>query len=89
METGLGISIVTDICLEDADKLAKIPVKEYFPVRSYGVVIRRGKFIPAQAKRFIEMLAPDYFHRAGSNAELSSRSVNETLGVDGVDAVLD
>ena len=63
VEMGLGISIVTDICLDDSDRLAKIPVKEYFPTRSYGIVIRRGKFIPAQAKRFIEMLAPDYFHR--------------------------
>ncbi|MEM7193990.1 MAG: LysR family transcriptional regulator [Pseudomonadota bacterium] len=63
VEMGLGISIVTDICLDDNDALAKIPVKEYFPTRSYGIVIRRGKFIPAQAKRFIEMLAPDYFHR--------------------------
>jgi len=65
VETGLGISIVTDICLEEGDKLATTPVKEYFPSRSYGIVIRRGKFIPAQAKRFIEMLAPDFFHRPG------------------------
>ncbi len=63
VETGLGISIVTDICLEKTDQLAAIPVKDYFPIRSYGIVMRRGKFIPVQAKRFIEMLAPDYFHR--------------------------
>ena len=63
VEMGLGISIVTDICLEEGDRLARIPVSEHFPSRSYGIVIRRGKFIPAQAKRFIEMLAPDFFHR--------------------------
>lgn len=63
VEMGLGISIVTDICLEEDDKIATIPVHEYFPSRSYGIVIRRGKFIPAQAKRFIEMLAPEFFHR--------------------------
>ncbi len=63
VEMGLGISIVTNICLEEGDKLATIPVHQYFPARSYGIVIRRGKFIPAQSKRFIEMLAPDFFHR--------------------------
>ncbi len=65
VEMGLGISIVTDICLEENDRIATIPVKEYFPTRSYGIVLRRGKFIPAQAKRFIELLAPNFFHRPG------------------------
>ncbi len=69
VEMGLGISIVTDICLEENDRLATIPVKEYFPTRSYGIVLRRGKFIPAQAKRFIEILAPDFFHRPGAFKE--------------------
>jgi len=69
VEMGLGISIVTDICLEEGDQLATIPVNEFFPARSYGIVIRRGKFIPAQAKRFIEMLAPDFFN----DADLPSR----------------
>ena len=69
VEKGLGISIVTDICLEEADNLAKVPVKEYFPVRSYGIVIRQGKFIPAQAKRFIEMMAPDYFSKQPKSAK--------------------
>jgi DNA-binding transcriptional LysR family regulator len=69
VEMGLGISIVTDICLEENDKLATIPVKDYFPTRSYGIVLRRGKFIPAQAKRFIELLAPDFFHKPGAYQE--------------------
>lgn len=69
VEYGLGISIVTDICLEENDQLATIPVKEYFPTRSYGIVLRRGKFIPAQAKRLIELLAPDFFHRPGAFQE--------------------
>ena len=65
VEMGLGISIVTDICLEDSDRLGTTPVKDYFPTRSYGIVMRRGKFIPAQAKRFIELMAPEFFHRSG------------------------
>ena len=75
VEMGLGISIVTDICLEDSDNLAKIPVSEFFPTRSYGIVIRRGKFIPAQAKRFIELLAPDYFHHTGTFAQTDTMKV--------------
>ena len=67
VEMGLGISIVTDICLEPGDDIVTIPVKQYFQTLSYGIVMRRGKFIPAQAKRFIEMLAPDFFHRPGAS----------------------
>lgn len=75
VEMGLGISIVTDICLEENDQIATIPVKEYFPTRSYGIVLRRGKFIPAQAKRFIELLAPDFFHRPGASEHTESLKV--------------
>ncbi len=74
VEVGLGISIVTDICLQDNDNLAAIAVKQYFPSRSYGIVIRRGKFIPVQAKQFIEMLAPDFFHRSGPGGEAAAQS---------------
>ena len=56
---GLGISIVTSICLTGAEKLATFPVGEYFPQRTYGVVMRRGKFLSPQAKRFIALMDPD------------------------------
>ncbi len=79
VEQGLGISIVTSICLEDGDRLGTIPVREHFPSRSYGIVIRRGKFIPAQAKRFIEMLAPDLFHKPGISADELDEDLMESL----------
>ena len=43
---GMGISIVTAICLNDADRerLAARSLAAYFPSRSYGVVVRRGRF---------------------------------------------
>ena len=82
VEMGLGISIVTDICLEEDDKLATIPVHEYFPSRSYGIVIRRGKFIPAQAKRFIELLAPDFFHRPGLSPDELGESLLSSVPAD-------
>lgn len=79
VEMGIGISIVTDICLEEDDRIATIPVREYFPSRSYGIVIRRGKFIPAQAKRFIEMLAPEFFHRPSASTQTLNNNQTEPL----------
>ncbi len=79
VEAGLGISIVTDICLQDSDNLVVISVKKYFPCRSYGIVTRRGKFIPVQAKQFIEMLAPEFFHRAATDE--SAEKIDEKTTV--------
>ena len=56
---GLGISIVTSICLTGSDKLVRVPLREYFPERSYGLILRRGKFISPAARKFIELMAPD------------------------------
>ncbi len=61
VELGLGISIVTDICLTGAEGLARIPLDRYFPKRSYGLVLRRGKFLSPQAKRFIDLMDPRFF----------------------------
>ena len=49
---GLGISIVTDVCLTGEEPLARRPLEAYFPTRSYGLVLRRGKFMSATSKRF-------------------------------------
>jgi DNA-binding transcriptional LysR family regulator len=62
VELGLGISIVTEVCLGENDRVAKIPLGHYFPTRSYGVVMRKGKFLSPQAKRFIEMMDPGFFN---------------------------
>jgi len=56
VELGMGISIVTDVCLTGDDNLACIPLDRYFPKRSYGVVLRRGKFLSPQAKRFLSVV---------------------------------
>lgn len=62
VELGLGVSIVTDVCLTRSDKVARIPLGNYFPKRSYGIVIRKGKFLSPQAKRFIEIIDPEFFN---------------------------
>ena len=62
---GLGISIVTGICLNDADrdKLEIRNLRDYFPPRSYGVVVRKGKFLSAQARAFSDLVKPGAFER--------------------------
>ncbi|MBW8850373.1 MAG: LysR family transcriptional regulator [Xanthomonadales bacterium] len=68
---GLGISIVTAICLTDADRdrLAIRSLAKYFPSRSYGVVVRKGKYLSQQARDFIELIRPQM---------LASRGYDET-----------
>lgn len=56
VEEGLGISIVTGICLRQSYRLRTFSMREYFPERTYGVVYRRGKFLTPQARRFIALL---------------------------------
>ena len=53
---GLGVSIVTDVCLTGSEELAVIPLDAYFPRRSYGIVLRRGRFLRPQAQRFISLV---------------------------------
>jgi DNA-binding transcriptional LysR family regulator len=56
VEHGLGISIVTSICLEGTEALAAIKLNRYFPKRTYGIVLRKQKPLSAQATRFIELM---------------------------------
>ncbi|RYG14836.1 MAG: LysR family transcriptional regulator [Burkholderiales bacterium] len=64
---GMGISIITSICLTDADRdrLAARSLSQWFPTRSYGVVVRKGKYLSPQARDFIELIRPDLFTRRG------------------------
>jgi LysR family transcriptional regulator, putative pyruvate carboxylase regulator len=61
----LGISIVTAICLQpsDLDRLHVQNVKQYFPSRSYGIVVRRGTYLTDAARRFIDLVKPGLFNR--------------------------
>lgn len=62
---GMGISIVTSICLTELDRerLAARSLAKYFPARSYGVVARKGKYLSPQARAFTELIKPDLFAR--------------------------
>ena len=56
---GLGISIVTSICLSGDEKLVVIELNKYFPKRSYGLIVRRGKFLSPAARHFFDMMHQD------------------------------
>lgn len=60
---GMGISIVTSICLTEADRerLVARDMSQFFPRRSYGVVMRRGAYLSPQAERFIDLMSPELF----------------------------
>ncbi len=62
---GMGVSIVSSICLTDTDRgrLATRSLGDWFPSRSYGVIVRKGKFLSPQARAFIELIHPDLFTR--------------------------
>ena len=72
---GLGISIVTAICLTEADRqrLATRSLARWFPSRSYGIVMRKGKFLSPQARAFVELIQPDLLapraHDEGGHSE--------------------
>jgi DNA-binding transcriptional LysR family regulator len=62
---GLGISIVTGICISEADRarLAVRNMSAYFPQRTYGVVVRKGKYLSADARAFVDLIRPGLFTR--------------------------
>ena len=62
---GMGISILSSICLTVADRgrLVTRPLDRFFPARSYGVVMRKGKLPSPQARAFMDLIQPDLFLR--------------------------
>lgn len=56
VELGLGISIISSIGITPKEKLEVIPAGEFFPKRTYGVVLLKGREISAQAKLFLNVL---------------------------------
>jgi DNA-binding transcriptional LysR family regulator len=62
---GMGISIVTGICLTDDDRrrLEVRNLRQYFPQRSYGVVMRKGKHLSSHARAFVDLIKPGLFGR--------------------------
>ncbi len=56
VELDFGISITTGICLRKKDPLVVRNMSRYFPKRSYGTVIRRGKHLSRAASAFLDVI---------------------------------
>lgn len=56
VELGLGISLIISIGLTGNERLEVIPAGEFFPQRTYGVVLRKGRILMPQARLFVELL---------------------------------
>jgi DNA-binding transcriptional LysR family regulator len=63
VEMDMGISIVSGLCLTGEEKLSTTSLDQFIPKRSYGVVVRRGKFLSPQSQAFIDTMDPDFFTR--------------------------
>jgi DNA-binding transcriptional LysR family regulator len=56
VELDLGISIIISIGIRGEENLEVIPAAQFFPRRTYGVVLRKGKVLSPQARRFVNLL---------------------------------
>lgn len=67
---GLGISVVPGLCMQDDDgvRLLARNVRALFPRRSYGVIMRKGRFLSTEARAFLDSLRPDLFTRRADGA---------------------
>jgi LysR family cys regulon transcriptional activator len=70
---GLGVSIVTSICLSGDEPLAAIPLGAYFPRRSYGAVMHKGRQLSSRARSFLEIM-----EAAGSARQAASGRAERT-----------
>lgn len=56
VELGVGISIIISIGITGREKLEVLPAGRFFPKRTYGVVLRKGRILTPQARRFVSLL---------------------------------
>jgi DNA-binding transcriptional LysR family regulator len=56
VELGLGISLILSIGITGQEDLEVIPAGAFFPKRTYGVVLRKGRILASQARRFVDLL---------------------------------
>ncbi|MFO0952369.1 MAG: LysR family transcriptional regulator [Isosphaeraceae bacterium] len=56
VELDVGVSVVTGICLTGSEALETVPFHRYFPRRTYGVILRKGKLPPTSTQQFLELV---------------------------------
>jgi DNA-binding transcriptional LysR family regulator len=70
---GLGVSIVTAICLTGKEALTAIPFNKYFPKRTYGIVLRKGKLQSPPTVRFLNLIKEGAKRHRGNDAAKGPR----------------
>lgn len=65
VEMGMGISIAMSICITGDEKLEIFPVDKFFPKKTYGIVMRKGKILSPQSKRLARLLVTGSEETAG------------------------
>ncbi len=53
---GLGVAILTEASLAGTEGVVSRDLSQYFAQRSYGIIVRRGKYLSPAAQRFVEMV---------------------------------
>jgi len=56
VEIGMGISIAMSHCITGQEKLEVFPAGRFFPKKTYGLVMKRGKILSPQAVRLARRL---------------------------------
>lgn len=85
VEMGLGISIVMSHCLTGREKLHTAPLGRYFPRRSYGLVLRKGRLLSPAASLFVQTSFPDIDlgrHALGRGIEIPKSAKGHGTGRD-------
>lgn len=58
VEAGLGISVVPELCLDERDRVWRIPFSEGVPPRTYGAITRRDRMLPIAVQHIIRIMDP-------------------------------
>ncbi len=62
VELGLGISIISSIGMQPNERLEVMPAGQFFPKRTYGLVLRKDKATTPQAQKFVDLLLDTSAH---------------------------
>lgn len=62
VRANVGVALISSMCIRPKDQeLVARSLAEYFPKMEFGVVIKKGDYIPEEAKKLIEIIDPSFF----------------------------
>ena len=60
VEAGIGIAVVPELCVTGRERVWSIPMKRYYPTRTYKVFMRTGGRLSLAARTFIGLMDPNF-----------------------------